>query len=158
VVKVLFVCMGNICRSPMAEGVFRDLVAREGLAELIETDSAGTHRYHIGEPPDARAQEAISRRGIDISDLRGRAVDPADFAGFDYVLAMDAANFDMLEAMSGEAGTGRLRMLLDFASQHGETEVPDPYYGAFDGFEYALDLIEDAAAGLLADIRAKHLK
>ena len=156
-VKVLFVCMGNICRSPMAEGVFRDLVAREGLGGTINTDSAGTHRYHIGKPPDERAQEAILKRGIDISDLRGRAVTSADFLEFDYVLAMDAGNYDMLEAMSGEAGPGRLHMFLDFAREHEEREVPDPYYGAFDGFEYALDLIEDAAAGLLEDIRKTRL-
>jgi len=155
-VRVLFVCMGNICRSPTAEGVFRELVRREGLDGAVDTDSAGTHGYHIGRPPDARAQEAATRRGIDISDLRARRVDSFDFEGFDYILAMDEANLEWLRAEAPSAAHERIRPLLGFARRHPDTEVPDPYYGGHRGFEHVLDLVEDAAEGLLETLRREH--
>ena len=148
-------CMGNICRSPSAEGYFQHIVKQAGLENKIKTDSAGTHAYHIGSPPDARAQAAANKRGIDLSALRGRQVEAADFKKFDYVLAMDDSNFSDLEAVAGGA-TNNLFMFLKFAENFSETEVPDPYYGGDEGFEHVLDLIEDASQGLLADIKAQH--
>lgn len=155
-VRVLFVCMGNICRSPTAEGVFRELVRREGLEGLVDTDSAGTHGYHFGRPPDPRAQEAAGRRGIDISDLRARRVDGFDFEAFDYILAMDKANLEWLRAEAPSVAHARIHLLLAFARRHGDTIVPDPYYGGRHGFEHVLDLVEDAAEGLLETLRRDH--
>jgi protein-tyrosine phosphatase len=155
-VKVLFVCMGNICRSPTAHGVFRELVQREGLIEQIGIDSAGTHAYHVGEPPDCRAQETARRRGIDMSDLRARRVEPEDFHHFDYVLAMDEDNYHGLNRICPEGQHDRLRMFMDFAPELRTHEVPDPYYGGATGFEHVLDLVEAAAAGLLTEIRRRH--
>ena len=154
-VNVLFVCLGNICRSPTAEGVFRDLVEREGLSGKVQTDSAGTHAYHIGEPPDGRAQAEAKRRGIDISGLRGRQARATDFKDFDYVLAMDRSNHHNLLSICPLNGEQRLGMFLDFAPDVGRREVPDPYYEG--GFDSVYDMIEQATQGLLADIRAKHL-
>lgn len=154
-VNVLFVCLGNICRSPTAEGVFRGLVRAEGLSDVIATDSAGTSGWHIGAPPDERAQEAALRRGIDISDLRGRKSLAQDFHDFDYVLAMDRQNFRALSDLAPAGAENRLHMFLSFAPEVGQSEVPDPYYGGDDGFEQVLDMIEAASAGLLAHIR-KH--
>jgi len=154
-VNVLFVCLGNICRSPTAEGVFRDLVEREGLSDTIHIDSAGTHAYHIGEPPDGRAQAEAKRRGIDISGLRGRQARAADFKDFDYVLAMDRSNHENLLSICPLDMEQRLSMFLDFAPDVDRREVPDPYYEG--GFDSVYDMIEQAAQGLLADIRAKHL-
>ena len=156
-IRVLFVCLGNICRSPTAEGVFRALVAREGLAHAIATDSAGTADYHIGEPPDPRSRAAALQRGVDISDLRGRQIARDDFVRFHYVLAMDRSNYDTLARLCPKDARERLRLFLDFAADAGLDEVPDPYYGGADGFEYVLDLAEAASAGLLAHIRAAHL-
>jgi len=154
-VSVLFVCLGNICRSPTAEGIFRDLVEREGLAEHFTIDSAGTAAYHVGSAPDSRAQAEAKRRGIDISGLRGRQARHQDFTQFDYILAMDTENHRNLMAICPAGGEHRLHLFLDFASNPGRRDVPDPYY---DGrFDAVFDLIEDAAKGLLADIRAKHL-
>lgn len=155
-VKVLFVCMGNICRSPTAQGVFEALVEREGLAQRITIDSAGTHAYHIGEPPDKRAQETAKRRGVDLSAQRARKVRPEDFLEFDYVLAMDRGNYEDLRAICHPDYEARLRLFLEFAPQAGEQDVPDPYYGGAQGFERVLDLIEAASAGLLAEMRARH--
>ena len=154
-VNVVFVCLGNICRSPSAEGVFRKLVRDEGLADIIKTDSSGTSGWHVGEAPDPRAQEAASRRGIDISDLRGRKSLAQDFHDFDYVLAMDRQNFRALSDLAPAGAENRLHMFLSFAPDVGHSEVPDPYYGGGDGFERVLDMIEAASAGLLAHIR-KH--
>lgn len=148
--------MGNICRSPTAEGVFRRLVAEQGLAAWIDTDSAGTHGYHVGVPPDARAQEAAARRGVEIADLRARRVEDRDFETFDYILAMDAANLAFLRAMCPSEHRDRIHALLAFAPGRSEIEVPDPYYGGHDGFEHVLDLIEEASRGLLARIRWEH--
>jgi len=156
-IRVLFVCLGNICRSPTAEGVFRARVAHAGLAHAIATDSAGTHGYHIGEPPDPRARAAAKRRGVDISDLRGRQVAREDFERFEYVLAMDRSNLRNLARLCPRGAESRLRLFLEFAPEGTPDEVPDPYYGGADGFEYVLDLAEAAADGLLAHIRELHL-
>lgn len=154
-IKVLFVCLGNICRSPSAEGVFRKLVEEQGLDEVIEIDSAGTHAYHVGAAPDDRAQEAASRRGIDMSSLVGRRVDHGDFYIFDYVLAMDESNEYHLREMAPAGEIHKIKLFLEFAPQRSEREVPDPYYGGHSGFEHVLDLIEDASEGLLADIKSR---
>jgi len=135
--------------------VFRKLVRDEGLADIIKTDSSGTSGWHVGEAPDPRAQEAASRRGIDISDLRGRKSLAQDFHDFDYVLAMDRQNFRALSDLAPAGAENRLHMFLSFAPDVGHSEVPDPYYGGGDGFERVLDMIEAASAGLLAHIR-KH--
>lgn len=154
-INVLFVCMGNICRSPTAEGVFRHVVEEAGLNEQINIDSAGTHAYHIGSPPDNRAQFASSNRGIDLSSLRGRKVENRDFEKFDYVIAMDNSNHaDLTDVAGGTAEN--LYLFLEFSNNFSEKEVPDPYYGGDQGFEHVLDLIEDASRGLLIHIRDKH--
>lgn len=150
--RVLFVCMGNICRSPTAEGVFRHLVEQQGLAGKIIIDSAGTHDYHIGDAPDARSQAAAARRGYDLSRLRARQVERDDFRKFDYVLAMDEANLELLRQQCPEASRGKLRLFLAFADKVELREVPDPYYGGAQGFEQVLDLVEHAARGLLRDV------
>jgi len=156
-VQVLFVCMGNICRSPTAHGVFRKMVIDEGLSDLIEIDSAGTHAYHVGNPPDRRAQQTAHFRGIDLSDLRARQARSEDFEQFDYVIAMDKDNFHGLKLISPEGKLDRLHMFLDFAPSIKAKEVPDPYYGGHEGFERVFDMVEEASKGLLEDIRLKHL-
>lgn len=155
-ISVLFICMGNICRSPTAEAVFRHYVENAGLAEHLHIDSAGTHDYHIGEPPDARTQRAAQQRGYDMSALRGRQVEAADFDRFDYVLAMDHANLAILQRLAQQRG-GNPQLFLEYAKHHKEREVPDPYYGGAEGFERVLDMVEDAAEGLLQHIRERHL-
>jgi protein-tyrosine phosphatase len=155
-VKVLFVCMGNICRSPTAQGVFEQLVAASDLSDRVHTDSAGTYAYHVGEAPDKRATEAAQRRGVDLTTQRARRVSPGDFERFDYVLAMDSSNYDDLLAICQPRHASKLRLFLEFAPDLGVAEVPDPYYGGATGFERVLDLIEEAAEGLLADIRQQH--
>ncbi|HLO77774.1 MAG TPA: low molecular weight protein-tyrosine-phosphatase [Magnetospirillum sp.] len=152
-IKVLFVCTGNICRSPTAEGVFRALVAAEGLSDRIATDSAGTHGYHVGEAPDRRSAAAALRRGVDLSDLRARKVKTGDFDEFDLVLAMDGSHDEILRQMCPPARAARVRLFLDFAPQLNIRDVPDPYYGGGDGFERVLDMVEAGARGLLAHIR-----
>jgi len=154
VVSVLFVCLGNICRSPTAEGVFRHLVETEGLAGDIRTDSAGTGSWHIGQPPDGRAQGAARKRGIDIGDLRARQAKAYDFERFDYVLAMDSSNYRDLASMCPRDRRDRLHMFLDFAPEVGKRDVPDPYYEG--GFDAVFDMVETASRGLLADIRHRH--
>ena len=148
--------MGNICRSPTAEAVFRQYVERAGLAGQIIIDSAGTHAYHIGSPPDSRTQRAAQQRGFDMTDLRGRQVEAADFSRFDYVLAMDAANLAILNRLAPKESPTQARLFLDYAHHHVEREVPDPYGGGEEGFERVLDMVEDAAAGLLQHIRERH--
>lgn len=155
-VKVLFVCLGNICRSPTAEGVFRKYVAEAGLTEVITIDSAGTHAYHVGEPPDRRAQETAARRGIDISGLRGRRATETDLDEFDYVLAMDRENLNNLLAIAREHHKQRIRLFMEFADDREEEDVPDPYYGGPSGFDRVMDMIEEASEGLLTEIRKKH--
>lgn len=156
-VRVLFVCMGNICRSPTAHGVFRKLIASEGLADRIEVDSAGTHAYHVGEPPDPRALETARRRGIMLGDLRARKAVAADFELFDYVLAMDRDNYRMLATICPPQQRHKLHLFLDFAPGLEVREVPDPYYGGGRGFEQVFDMVEIAAQGLLEHIRASGL-
>jgi len=153
--KVLFVCLGNICRSPTAEGVFRAQVAAAGLSEVIGIDSAGTAAWHIGKAPDQRAQAAATRRGYDLTALRGRQVAVADFGEFDYILAMDRSNLADLLAQCPADQRHKVRLFLSFSSQWQNHEVPDPYYGGADGFDQVLDMVEDAAHGLLSDIRAE---
>jgi low molecular weight protein-tyrosine phosphatase len=151
--RVLFVCMGNICRSPMAEGVFKRHVAEAGLSHQIASDSAGTHGYHIGEPPDPRAQRALERRGYDISELRARQVTRRDFDEFDHVLAMDEANVRLLARLCPQEQAHKLKLFMEFHADPAMREVPDPYYGGVQGFETVLDMVEAAAQGLLRHLR-----
>lgn len=153
-ISVLFVCMGNICRSPTAEGVFRHYVAEAGLDSHIEIDSAGTHAYHVGEPPDRRAQAAAERRGFSLSQIRARRVTAQDFERFSYVIAMDRDNRAMLVDFADPDHHDKIRLFLEFSSGP-ESEVPDPYYGGATGFERVLDLVEDASRGLLAELKAR---
>jgi protein-tyrosine phosphatase len=142
---------GDICRSPLAQGVFEDLVRKEGLEEKIFADSAGTGAWHLGCPPDERATESAKRRGLDISSQRARRLSPEDFDAFDYILTMDGENFRKVSSMA--SGKAEVRPLLEYARDSSEREVPDPYFGGDDGFERVLDLVEEASAGLLAEIR-----
>lgn len=156
-VRVLFVCMGNICRSPVAEGVFQRMLEGAGLADKVYVDSAGTHSYHAGAPPDARSQATAFRRGVDLRGIRARRVTVTDFTEFDYVLAMDRDNFEHLLALCGEPELRRrIQLLMDYAPDLPEREVPDPYYGGPNGFERVMDLIEVAAEGLLVGIRERY--
>jgi protein-tyrosine phosphatase len=146
--RVLFICTGNICRSPTAEGVFFKMVREAGLA-AVSVDSAGTHDYHVGDPPDPRSVAAAFRRGYDLSPLRARQVSPADFERFDLILAMDAGHLSQLKRLCHPAHAGKLKLMMDFAGALTGQDVPDPYYGGADGFERVLDMIEDASRGLL---------
>jgi protein-tyrosine phosphatase len=156
-IKVLFVCLGNICRSPTAEGVFCDLVKREGLSGKITVDSAGVGKWHVGEPPDRRATATAKLRGIDISLQRARQVDVCDFTRFDYVIAMDQKNYIDLSLICPRGKDARLHKFLQFAPNAHISDVPDPYYGGDSGFDTVLDLVEAASIGLLEDIRVRHL-
>jgi protein-tyrosine phosphatase len=153
--SVLFVCMGNICRSPTAEGVFRHLVEDAGLADRIHTDSAGTHAYHTHEPADRRAQAGAERRGYSLANIRARPVQTADFERFDYIVAMDADNLAHLTALAEPKYHDRLSLFLEF-SENSEVEVPDPYFGGAAGFERVLDLVEEASRGLIEAIKSNH--
>jgi len=155
-IKVLFVCLGNICRSPTAEGVFRKVVERADLLNRIEIDSAGTHAYHVGEPPDRRAQAAARRRGVELGNLRGRQAKRTDIEQFDYILAMDEENYQNLLAICPTGMETKIRLFLEFASSRTERDVPDPYFGGDQGFERVLDMIEEASEGLLAHLRTQH--
>ena len=148
--RVLFVCLGNICRSPTAEAVFRDLVKREGRNLRIDMDSAGTHAYHAGSAPDSRAVAAAARRGIDMRGLRARKVTEGDFQHFDLLLAMDEQVYCQLLEVAPAEQRDRIRLFLEFAPELGRREVPDPFAGGPAGFEEVLDLIEAGARGLLA--------
>lgn len=151
--SVLFVCMGNICRSPTIEGVFRHQLEAELPEAKVRIDSAGTHAYHVGEAPDPRARRAAERRGIDLSKLRARRVAAEDFSEFDLVLAMDPLNVAAMQDVCPAELHGRIRLLLEFAPQLEREDVPDPYYGGSNGFEYVLDLAEQASTGLLEHVR-----
>lgn len=151
--RVLFVCLGNICRSPTAQGVFEQIVAEAGWQGRIEVDSAGTHAYHVGEPPDERAQMEAARRGIDLSNQRARAVSEVDFHEFDFVVAMDSSNHSILLSRCPAERRERVVRLMDFAPDLGETDVPDPYYGGQHGFSRVLDLVEAGSRGFFAHIR-----
>ena len=150
--RILFVCLGNICRSPMAEGVFRALVEEEGLAHRFEIDSAGLGAWHLGQAPDERAQAAARKRGIDISGQSARQVQDEDFDRFDLLLVMDRSNFSELKRRAPAASHAKIHPFLDFAPKAGTKDVPDPFYSGADGFDHALDLIEEAARGLLASL------
>ena len=156
-ISILFVCMGNICRSPTAESVLRHYVEKAQLDGRIRIDSAGTHDYHIGDAPDARTVRAASQRGYDMSQLRGRQVEADDFARFDYVLAMDEENLANLQRLRPRGTRCHLGLFLEFAVHHVEREVPDPYYGGAQGFERVLDMVEDGVDGLLRHIQWRHL-
>ena len=147
--------MGNICRSPTAEGVFRHMVEEAGLTEQVFVDSAGTHDYHVGAPPDRRAQAAAAKRGYDLSALRGRQFAFDDCLRFDYVIAMDRGNYNRIRRDCGGGATGNVHLFMEFAVDRREHEVPDPYTGGDDGFEYVLNLIEAASRGLLEEVRVR---
>jgi len=151
--KILFVCLGNICRSPSAEAVLRAIAAREAPELEIEVDSAGTAGYHIGDAPDSRSQAAALRRGYDMAPLRARILEAGDFERFDLILAMDTQNLEVLRKRAPVGYRERVRLFLEFAPDCGLDEVPDPYYGGPAGFEQVLDLVEEASRGLLVHLR-----
>ena len=150
--RILFVCMGNICRSPTAEGVVRHVLASRAPQLEVEIDSAGTHDYHIGEPPDRRSMAAALRRGIDLSSLRARSVRAEDFSYYDLILAMDEENLRTLQERAPRNARSQIRLMMEFAPEATLRAVPDPYYGGAQGFEQVLDLLEEAAEGLLQDL------
>ena len=152
-IKVLFVCMGNICRSPTAEGVFRKVVADAGLSDRIHIESAGTHAYHVDEPPDRRAQAAAERRGFSLVDIRARRISNEDFERFDYIFAMDRDNLQLIKDAAGEQQRTEIHLFLEYATGGRVSEVPDPYYGGAAGFERVLDLVEDASSRLVELLR-----
>ena len=156
-IRVLFVCTGNICRSPTAEGVFRDVVARAGLAERIGTDSAGTENYHVGDAPDSRSIKTAQKHGYDIGDLRARQVRAGDFSDFDLILALDTGHYRALHRLCPPQFQDRIRLFLDFSAKYAGPDVPDPYYGAPKDFELVVEMAEDGAQGLLAHIRSQLL-
>jgi protein-tyrosine phosphatase len=148
-IKVLFVCMGNICRSPTAEGVFTKLIAEKKLASQFAVDSAGTHAYHVGNPPDYRAQQAALKRGVELQHLRARRIHDSDFEYFDYILVMDEDNYSRIMDDCPDEHKEKVKYFLEFAPHLGVREVPDPYYGEKLGFERVLDMVEDASLGFL---------
>ncbi|MES2415076.1 MAG: low molecular weight protein-tyrosine-phosphatase [Pseudomonadota bacterium] len=151
--SVLFVCMGNICRSPTAHGVFLRKIAAHGLSGRVTVDSAGTHNYHPGSPPDDRSQAHALKRGYDLSAQRARQIRAADFETHDLLLAMDGDNLALMQQACPSRHQGKLQLLTEFCLTHDSAVVPDPYYGGRDGFEYVLDLVEDACEGLLLHVR-----
>ena len=153
-ISVLFICTGNICRSPTAEAVFRLLIKKDGLDECIEIDSAGTGNWHIGHPPDIRTTNAAAARGYDLRSLRARQLLKEDLQRFDYVIAMANEHLEVINSYQSKA---RCHLLMEFAATSSFREVPDPYYGDINGFDHVLDLIEDGAAGLLAHLKRTHL-
>ena len=156
--RLLFVCLGNICRSPMAEGVFRRVAEDEGVLHLFDIDSAGLGDWHVGQAPDPRAQAAAQNRGIDISGQSARQINPADYARFDLLLAMDGSNYQELVQLAPSDERHKIRRFLDYAPHVGTQDVPDPFYGGREGFDHALDLIEQAARGLLAKLLSEGSK
>jgi protein-tyrosine phosphatase len=156
-VRVVFVCLGNICRSPLAQGVFENALRRERLEDEVFVDSAGTGSWHVGHPPDERAQRSANLRGLDISAQKARRVTPDDCQSFDYILTMDEENYRAVAALCRE-GRAEVRLFLDYAPNRAEREVPDPFYSGPEGFEYVLDLVEEASEGFLEDIRRRHLR
>jgi protein-tyrosine phosphatase len=152
-IKVLFVCMGNICRSPTAEGVFTKIVAEKNLMSRFTIDSAGTHAYHVGNPPDYRAQEAALKRGVELQHLRARKVHSSDFEYFDYLLVMDDDNYAIVSNDCPREHRKKVKYFLDYAPHLGDREVPDPYYGEKQGFERVLDMVEEASLGFLESLK-----
>ena len=157
-IAVLFVCTGNICRSPTAEAVFRKLAKGAGLGELTLAGSAGTHGYHVGEAPDLRAQAAAARRGYDLGGLRARKLERGDFDRFDLLLAMGRDHYSILQSMERNSSTSKVRLVMSYARRFLEQEVPDPYYGGAQGFERVLDMLEDASQGLLESLKGSALR
>ena len=153
-VKVMFVCLGNICRSPTAHGVFQSLINNQGLQGHIYVESSGTASWHVGKPPDARATAFAAARDVDLSELRAQQVKASDFETFDYILAMDKQNLKDLQALKPHDYAGELDLFLAFSPMD-ESEVPDPYYGGDEGFNHVLDLVESASKGLLAHIKQR---
>ncbi len=156
-VKVLFVCMGNICRSPTAHGVFEHAVKQSGLSQQIAVESAGTHAYHVGEAPDPRSQKAAQKRGYDLSSQSSQKINKKDFLHYDIILAMDRDNYRNLLTLCPECHTDKLRLFMEFAPHMGIDEVPDPYYGGVNGFEKVLDMVEEASEGLFEYLHKHHL-
>ncbi|MCZ8253359.1 MAG: low molecular weight phosphotyrosine protein phosphatase [Hylemonella sp.] len=152
---VLFVCTGNICRSPTAHGVLAQQLERTGLAARVQVDSAGTHGYHRGDPPDERSQEHAARRGYDLSTLRARQVTAEDFERYDLILAMDGGHLELLAERCPPAQQHKLQRFTAYCSRHTGRDVPDPYYGGAQGFEHVLDLVEDGCSGLLQHVRTQ---
>ncbi|KXB30217.1 MULTISPECIES: low molecular weight protein-tyrosine-phosphatase [Dechloromonas] len=153
--RVLLVCMGNICRSPTAEGVLRHFIKINNLGDKVEVDSAGTHGYHVGEAPDSRTQRAAAVRGYNLSQLRARKVARQDLDYFDLILAMDKSNFDNLQRMAAPEQQERIKLFMEYARNFDDDEVPDPYYGLGHGFDLVLDMVEDASLGLVDEIKQK---
>ena len=153
--RILLVCMGNICRSPTAEGVLRQYITENSLGNHVEIDSAGTHGYHVGEAPDSRTQRAASVRGYDLSQLRARKVAPQDLDYFDLVLAMDHNNLDNLRRMASPEQMEKVHLFMDYARNFEDDEVPDPYYGLGHGFDLVLDMVEDGAQGIVDDLKTR---
>lgn len=151
-VKVLFVCTGNICRSPTAAGTLRALAAERGLGDRILVESAGTHAYHVGEPPDWRAVLAARRRGIDLSDLRARRISRKDFERFTLIIAMDRDHYDILLRLCPNDHAHKLRLFMEYLPEHGTSDVPDPYYGRAEDFELVLNIIEQGTRAILSEI------
>ena len=151
--KILFVCTGNICRSPSAEGVFKDIVKENSLSQFFYIDSCGTHAFHTGQSPDSRSQYAAMKRGIDISQQIARTIEQNDFNRFDYIMAMDNYNLSFLQSMADESYLNKIHLFLEYDENSKLIEIPDPYYGGEDGFEIVLDLLQKASIGLI-----KHLK
>ena len=158
-VRVLMVCMGNICRSPLAHGVFERMVKEEGLSHLIEVDSSGTHSWHVGNPPDPRSQEVAMRHGLDLNYQQARKVTSADIDDYDYIIAMDRDNLAILQALAkNKESLNKIALFLDFAEGIELSEVPDPYYGGPGGFDHVYELVEAAASGLLQSINQRFNK
>jgi protein-tyrosine phosphatase len=153
--SILFVCLGNICRSPTAQGMFEKQLAASGLVDHVRVDSAGTGEWHVGHPPDPRATEVAAEQGVELGSQRARQVTPADFEAFDRILAMDRANLADLQAMAPEGSRARVELFLSYARHADVDEVPDPYYGGASGFSRVLDLINDASDGLIRDLRSR---
>ncbi len=154
-IKVLFVCMGNICRSPTAHGVFQALVDEQGLSDRILVDSAGTHSYHIGSAPDPRSQDTAQSRGVNLAGLRARQFQSQDFLEFDFLIAMDQSNLANMASIKPDKPRARLDLMLDYSKQHQHSEVPDPYYGEA-GFDRVFDMVSEASQGLLQHIRQQY--
>ncbi|NQZ54103.1 MAG: low molecular weight phosphotyrosine protein phosphatase [Piscirickettsiaceae bacterium] len=151
-IKVLFVCMGNICRSPTAEGVFNKVIQNRGTSDRFLVDSAGTHAYHIGEQPDLRSQQTAKSRGVNLSTIRARKVSPSDFNHFDHILAMDMDNYHILLSSSPNEHHHKIKLFLEYAPNCGERDVPDPYFGGQNGFNHVFDLVEEASQGFYDEV------